>query len=53
MTSSVITEAAWLIERRLGPAAQAKFFTLVTNTRFEIIDLTTSDYPQVIELIGC
>ena len=31
VTATVIPEAAWLIETRLGPAAEARFLTLVTN----------------------
>lgn len=41
-----------MIERRLGPAAEARFLTLVTSARFELIDLTAEDYRHVIELIG-
>jgi predicted nucleic acid-binding protein len=44
VSASVIPEAAWLIERRLGPAAEARFLTLVTSRRFTIIDLVRSDY---------
>ncbi len=52
VTASVIPEAAWLIETRLGPAAEARFLTLVTSPRFTIIDLTISDYQRTIELIN-
>lgn len=34
VTASVIPEASWLIETRLGPAAEARFLTLVTSARF-------------------
>lgn len=51
VTSSVIPEAAWMIERRLGPAAEKRFLTLVTSTRFEIVDLIPEDYRRVIYLI--
>jgi predicted nucleic acid-binding protein len=40
VTASVIPEAAWLIETRLGPAAEARFLTLVAGSRFTIVDLT-------------
>jgi len=52
VSASVIPEAAWLIERRLGPTAEAKFLTLVTSDRFDIIDIAAGDYQQIIELIG-
>ena len=52
VTASVIPEAAWLIETRLGPAAEARFLALVTSARFTIIDLTAIDYQRAIALIG-
>ena len=48
----VIAEAAWLIETRLGPAAEARFLTLVTSERFTIVDLTDVDYRRSIGLIA-
>lgn len=48
----MIPEAAWLIEARLGPAAEARFLTLVTSPRCEIVDLTSADYERTIELIN-
>lgn len=51
VTASVIPEAAWIIERRLGPAAEARFLTLVTSEKFDLVDLTPDDYRNVIELI--
>lgn len=52
VTATVIPEAAWLIEARLGPAAEARFLTLVTSDRFTIIDPIDDDYQRAIELIG-
>lgn len=52
ITATVIPEAAWLIETRLGPAAEARFLTLVTSSRFTIIDPIDIDYQRTIELIG-
>lgn len=46
----VIPEAAWLVETRLGPTAEARFLTLVTSDRFTV-DLTGPDYQRTIELI--
>ena len=51
VTSTVIPEAAWLIEARLGPAAEARFLMLVTSARFTIIDPIAIDYQRAIELI--
>ena len=48
----MIPEAAWLIEARLGPEAEARFLELVTSSRFTIIDLIAIDYQRTIELIG-
>lgn len=46
VTASVIPEAAWLIETRLGPAAKERFLTLVAGSRFTIVDRTppTTDH---------
>ena len=52
VTVSVIPEAAWMIERRLGPSAEARFHTLVTSGQFDLVDLTRDDYNNIIELIG-
>ena len=49
--ASVVPEAAWMIESRLGPAAEAQFLRVVTSTRFTIVTLLTSDYERIIELI--
>lgn len=52
VTATVIPEAAWLIETRLGPAAEGRFLTLVTSPRFTIIDPIDVDYQRAITLIG-
>jgi uncharacterized protein len=52
VTATVIPEAAWLIETRLGPGAEARFLTLATSARFTIIDPIDTDYQRAIELIG-
>jgi predicted nucleic acid-binding protein len=50
---TVIIETAWLIEDRIGPTAEAAFLrTVTTPETVTIIDLTTSDWARVIELIG-
>lgn len=52
VTASVIPEAAWLIETRLGPGAEGLFLTLVTSSRFTIVDLNPDDYQRTIDLIA-
>lgn len=52
VTASVAPEAAWLIETRLGPGAEALFLRLVTSSRFTIVDLTPADYQRTIGLIA-
>lgn len=49
-TAAVVAEAAWLIEDRLGPAAEARFLTMVIN-EVRVVDLTKADYQRCIELI--
>jgi uncharacterized protein len=51
IAASVIPEAAWMIERRLGPAAEVRFLSLVTSSRFDIVDLIRGDYQRIIELV--
>lgn len=44
----MIPEAAWMIERRLRPAAaEARFLTLVTSDRFDLVDLVSDDYQNI------
>jgi predicted nucleic acid-binding protein len=52
VTATVIPEAAWLIEARLGPAAEARFLELVTSARFTVVDLLPTDYRRAIDLIA-
>ena len=49
-TAAVVAETAWLIEDRLGPAAEARFLTMVIND-VHVVDLTRVDYLRCIELI--
>lgn len=49
-TAAVVAETAWLIEDRLGPAAEARFLTMVIND-VRVVDLTKVDYQRCIELI--
>ncbi|HVF13642.1 MAG TPA: PIN domain-containing protein [Acidimicrobiales bacterium] len=49
-TAAVVVETAWLIEDRLGPAAEGRFLTMVIND-VHVVDLTRVDYLRCIELI--
>lgn len=51
-TGAVVAEAAWLIEARLGPAAETKFLTMAATGTLTVVDLTRADYQRCIELIG-
>lgn len=51
MAAPVLAETAWMIESRLGPAAEARFLRLVTDEELEVIDLTLDDYRRCVELI--
>ena len=47
----MIPEAAWLIESRLGPAAEARLLRLVTGRELQVIDLDLAGYERCVELI--
>jgi len=47
----VVPEAAWMIESRLGPAAEAAFLRLVTTQELHVIDLDLTGYQRCIDLI--
>lgn len=51
VASPVIAETAWMIENRLGVAAEGRFLRLVTSDRVEVVDLTATDYARAIELV--
>jgi len=44
-------EAAWLIESRVGPSAEAGFLRGVNAGEIERIDLTDTDWARVVELV--
>ncbi len=52
VAATVIPEAAWLIETRLGSVAETHLLTLVTSPKFTIIDPIDIDYQRAIALIG-
>jgi hypothetical protein len=51
MTAPVVAETAWMVESRLGVAAEARFFGLVTAREITVVDLTLDDYARCVELI--
>jgi predicted nucleic acid-binding protein len=51
MAAPVVAETAWMIESRLGPAAEARFVRLVITGEIEVSDLTISDYARSVQLI--
>lgn len=51
VAAPVVPEAAWLIEDRLGPQAEAKFLRFVTSGYVVLEALTAADYERCIELI--
>jgi predicted nucleic acid-binding protein len=51
MAAPVVAEPAWMIESRLGPAAEARFVRLVATGGLEVADLALEDYRRCAELI--
>jgi len=51
MAAPVVAETAWMIESRVGPAAEARFVRLIIMGEIEVVDLTVGDYTRCVELI--
>ena len=47
----VIVESAWLIESRLGPAAEVAFIRSINAGDIERIEMTDADWGRVLELV--
>jgi len=47
----VIVETSWLIEDRLGPAAEAKFLRSLTSGELRRQDLTDTDWERATSLV--
>jgi predicted nucleic acid-binding protein len=47
----VVVESSWLIESRLGPAAEAAFLRSVASGELTRLDLTTEDWTRTAELV--
>lgn len=50
-TALVVAEAAYLIDRQLGPAAEAAFFTAIAEGDLQVETLTQGDFRRIAELI--
>jgi predicted nucleic acid-binding protein len=50
-TAMVIAEAAYLIDRQLGPIAEAGLYTAITAGQLEVADLTGDDWARIGELV--
>jgi len=51
VTVPVIVESSWLIESRLGAAAEGRFLQAVSAGEIERLDLTGEDWSRVAELV--
>jgi predicted nucleic acid-binding protein len=47
----VAPQTAWLIESRMGPAAEVRFVCLITTGELEVFDLDLLGYARCVELI--
>ena len=51
LPAPVIPETGWMIAAVLGPATEAAFIASVAAGDFTVVDLTTSDWQRVAELV--
>ena len=51
MPARVITEVCYLLETRLGSAAEADFLAALSRHDFDPIPLTSRDYARAAELV--
>ena len=51
VTAPVAAETAWMIESRLGPAAEAAFVRSVADGELDVVDLSGEDWSRCAELI--
>jgi predicted nucleic acid-binding protein len=51
ITVPVIVESSWLIESRLGPAAEASFLQSLARGEIDRLDMTDADWSRVGELV--
>jgi uncharacterized protein len=50
-TALVIAETAYLIDRQLGPAAEASLYASITSGQLEIASLDREDWARIGELV--
>jgi predicted nucleic acid-binding protein len=50
-TAMVIAEAAYLIDRQLGPSAEAGLYTAITAGQLEVADLGREDWARIGDLV--
>lgn len=50
-TGPVVAETAWMIESRLGPAAESAFVAAIAAGRITVLDLTPALYQRCTQLI--
>jgi predicted nucleic acid-binding protein len=51
-TAMVIAEAAYLIDRQLGPAAEAGLYAAITGGQLEVADLGHDDWARIADLVA-
>lgn len=49
-TALVVAEAGWLIDRQLGPDAEAEFYGAIVNREFVVEGLGPQDWERVADL---
>ncbi len=47
----MVAETGWLIERQLGPSAEARFYRSIANRDLIVEPLTSNDWERVAELV--
>lgn len=47
----MVAEAGWLIDRQLGPAAEARFYVSIAAGDLAVEDLTAGDWERVAVLV--
>ena len=46
-----MAEAGWLIDRQLGPAAEAGFYRSILNGDIAVEEITPADWQRIAELV--
>jgi uncharacterized protein len=50
-TGMVIAEAAYLIDRQLGPQAEASLYSSIIDGQLEVADLDRNDWERIRQLV--